>query len=153
MRALKWVFQVRDPSESMYRTLLLKIDFQKSEHKPFLDRAARHQFGCSFGGSVRVFRQRMANWGSALVRRFSASEGTIISASSAIQKRGGNVPASAWGGRKCWWPALLCDPQPGSFKTRKQLITVVSPSLNPRTLRRTTEQLLISRRWASPRSL
>ena len=37
--------------------------------------------------------------------------------------------------------ALLCDPQPGSFKTRKQLITAVSPSLHLRTLRWTAGQL------------
>ena len=40
---------------------------------------------------------------------------------------GSNVPSS-WGGRRCQWPALLCDPHPGSFKTKKQLITAVSSS-------------------------
>ena len=33
------------------------------------------QFARPFGGSVCGFRQRLANWGSVLVRRFAASEG------------------------------------------------------------------------------
>ena len=37
-----------------------------------------------FGSSVRGFRQRAANWWSVLVHRFSASEGTLVSASPAI---------------------------------------------------------------------
>ena len=53
-------------------------------HKPFLDRAPNSQFVRPFGGSVRGFRQRAANWGSVVVHRFSASEGTLISTSPAI---------------------------------------------------------------------
>ena len=45
------------------------------------------------------------------------------------------MPAIAWDGWRCRWPALLCDTQPGSFKTRKQLIIAVSPSIHPRILR------------------
>ena len=77
----------------------------------FLDMAASRQFARPFGGSVRGFRQRPANWGSVLVPRFAASEGTVISAPPAILIRGVNVPAPAWDGRRCRLPALLCDPQ------------------------------------------
>ena len=52
-----------------------------------------------------------------------------------------------WDGRRCQWPALLCDPQPGSFKTRKQLITAVSPSLHLCSSRWATGQPLRSMRW------
>ena len=48
------------------------------------DRAPSRQFAPSFGGSVCLFRQRAANWVSVLVRRFSTSEGTLISTLTAI---------------------------------------------------------------------
>ena len=51
---------------------------------PFLDRPPSSQIARPFGGLVRGFRQRPANWGSVLVHRFSTSEGTLISASPAI---------------------------------------------------------------------
>ena len=75
-------------------------------------------------------------------------ESTLFATSIAnvIKIQAVDVPATAWGGRKCRWCLLLCNPQPGSFKTRKQLITAVSPSLHPQTLRWTTGQLLRSRR-------
>ena len=65
---------------------------------------------------VRRFRQKVVNWGPA---------GLCM---------------------RCRCPALLCDPQPGSFKTMKQLITSVSPSLHLQTSRWTTGQLQRSRR-------
>ena len=49
------------------------------------------------------------------------------------------MPAIAWDEQRWRWRALLCNPQPGSFKTRKQLITAVSPSLHPQTSRWATE--------------
>ena len=54
------------------------------KHEPFLERAPSRQFAHPFGGSVHGFRQRPANWGSVLVRRFSTSEGTLTSTSPAI---------------------------------------------------------------------
>ena len=51
------------------------------------------------------------------------------------------MPAVAWGGRRCRWPRLLCDPQ-----HRKQLITAVSASLHPLTSKWTTWKPLRFRR-------
>ena len=100
----------------------------------------------SFWQLICRFRQRAANWGSVLVRRFSASRYTYFRLNCYL-KPWRKCAGRGWDGRRCQWPALLCDPQPRSFKTKKQLITAVSPSLHPRALSWATGQLLRSRRW------
>ena len=69
-----------------------KVRWSFIVHKTFLElhrktaavfRQGRQKDGQT-GGSARGFRQRAANWGSVVVCWFSASEGTLISASPAI---------------------------------------------------------------------
>ena len=115
-----------------------------AHQQPFLDRAASRQFGCFF-----------AAW-SAVLDRGRQVGGLFWSTNLPPWTVHLFLPRVLKTKRQCaghcvkWaepaWPALLCDLQSGSFKTRKQLITAVSPSLHPQTSRWATGQLLRSRR-------
>ena len=97
---------------------------------------------------IAVFRQRAAKWGSVVVRRFSSLEGTHISA---VYFNCNLKTRQQCAGLCLRWAevSMTCTvvwPTAGEFKTKKQLITAVSPSFHLRTLRWTTGQPLRSRR-------
>ena len=60
-------------SPEIWWPVVFKPEIKIQTSLAVLDRAPSHQFAHPFGGSVRGYRQRAANWGSVVVRRFSAS--------------------------------------------------------------------------------